>query len=144
MLAGGALSAANRAYVGAITKIDEADAKIPSQGLAPTPPPVVPPAPPVPVMQASPDLLTDEGRKPRAIPNQSELTQSIRTTELMVLLLSALFATLLGLSLLYVPNETWGSIGDLIVAVLWGAGIYQITGQTVQGYRGVQTSLTGP
>ena len=49
---------------------------------------------------------------------------------------------LVGLLALYNGNPTWGSLGDVLLAVLWGAGLYQVTGALQQGFGGVRTALT--
>jgi hypothetical protein len=37
--------------------------------------------------------------------------------------LVAVAAALLGVSLLWVGNPTWGSVGDWLAAILWGLGL---------------------
>ena len=145
LLASGGVAAAHAAYAKAVEKILEGDKNAAgTQGLSPAPSlPAVPGQPP-PAEGIGPENLADVGRDHPDIPDRSKLLAAIAWSELGILLAAAFLATLLGLSLLYVPNATWGGEGDIILALLWGAGLYQVTGQTVHGYRSVQTTLTAP
>jgi hypothetical protein len=47
-----------------------------------------------------------------------------------------------GLLALYVGKPTWGSLSDVLLALLWGAGLFQASGAIAQGFSGVRTTLT--
>lgn len=53
----------------------------------------------------------------------------------------AIIATMLGLLTLYVPNATWGSVPDWIVAFLWGLGLHQVSGAAADGIHGLRSKL---
>jgi hypothetical protein len=138
--------AAHATYARARKLIEEGEKELAQAGFAAAPRrlPASVPSPPPHRTSLTLAQTADGGRDHRDLKNQSELSQLIGRLEFLVAVFSLLAATVLGLVLLYEPNNTWGDFGDILIAILWGIGLHQVAGQTVQGYRGVQTSLTTP
>jgi hypothetical protein len=137
---------AQMAYEHARTLIREGDATAAQPGVAAASQPL-PPTAPSPPPEATPITTSDVmdvGRDGQAIADVPKLRKLIARLELGVVVFSLIAATVLGLALLYEPNDTWGDLGDILIAILWGIGLHQVAGQTVQGYRGVRTTLTTP
>jgi hypothetical protein len=137
---------AHSAYAHARQLIAEGDTTAAQPGVAAAPQRLPPPAPSPPpqATAVTPSDVMDVGRDGQAIADVSELRGLIAQLELGVVAFSLIAATALGLALLYEPNDTWGDLGDILIAILWGIGLHQVAGQTVQGYRGVRTTLTTP
>jgi hypothetical protein len=49
-----------------------------------------------------------------------------------------------GLVLLYIPDPTWGGLADVLVAFLWGLGLYQVGGSAFEGIEGYRTRFASP
>jgi hypothetical protein len=56
--------------------------------------------------------------------------------------LTLVVGTAVGVLALYVGKPTWGSLGDILIAILWGVGLWQASGAVAQGWGGVRTALT--
>lgn len=52
-------------------------------------------------------------------------------------------ASLIGVLLLWAPDPTWGDVGDLLTAVLWGIGAYAATGTAFGGTDKLLETITG-
>jgi hypothetical protein len=50
-----------------------------------------------------------------------------------ILVAAIILAIYLGLELLYLDDMTWGSPKDVLVAVLWGLGMHQVSGSAFEG-----------
>ncbi len=62
--------------------------------------------------------------------NAERINNKIRNIEWAAFGIALFLGILGGLYLLWAPNNTWGSFGDIVVAVLWGFGLYQVTTAT--------------
>jgi hypothetical protein len=51
----------------------------------------------------------------------------------LLLLFASAIAAASGLLALYFPDYAWGDWQDLVVAVLWGLGVYAVTGAAYRG-----------
>jgi hypothetical protein len=60
----------------------------------------------------------------------------------LVFITTMIVGVLVGLGALYAGKPTWGGLTDIVVALLWGIGLYQASGAAAQGFGGVRTSLT--
>lgn len=73
-----------------------------------------------------PRLRTDataEPTKQYVLSTQSELYKGMRRFQMWATFFVGAVAIVLGLSTLWVPNTGWGSAGDVIAALIWGAGL---------------------
>jgi ribosomal protein L12E/L44/L45/RPP1/RPP2 len=74
-------------------------------------------------------------------PPLSKLTMELRINNWLLFAVSLVVAVLTGWVVLYVGKPTWGGVGDIIGAVLWGLGITAAAGG-VTGFAAVRQSLT--
>jgi hypothetical protein len=58
-------------------------------------------------------------------------------------ILVTIAAVILGLTLLWVNDATWGGTADYLTAILWGLGLHQIAGAVFPGVGGLTQQLTG-
>ncbi|HEX6095472.1 MAG TPA: hypothetical protein VF432_04030 [Thermoanaerobaculia bacterium] len=65
----------------------------------------------------------------------------VTNVDFFVLLIALLVAILLGLRLLWFDDPDWGSGNDMIVAVLWGLGLHQVTSSGLQGFADLRAKL---
>jgi hypothetical protein len=72
-------------------------------------------------------------RLERAFGEIQRIDRNRRLWEVVVFLVAVFLAVITGLNALWAPNATWGSIGDIIVAILWGFGLYEINGKVFDG-----------
>ena len=63
------------------------------------------------------------------LPDAATISRQISTYDLILAGVALLLATFMGLNLLYETNYTWGSANDYLIAILWGLGLHQVTGQ---------------
>jgi hypothetical protein len=77
------------------------------------------------------------------LPDVADVQRQWRWYEGLIFVLTLAVGVAVGLLALYVGKPTWGSLGDVLLALLWGAGLYQVTGALQQGFIGVRTALTG-
>jgi hypothetical protein len=75
------------------------------------------------------------------VPLPGDVRRQWQWYEVTLAIVTVAVGVLVGLLALYDGNPTWGSSGDLILAILWGAGLYQVTGAIQQGFSGVRTAL---
>ena len=54
------------------------------------------------------------------------------------------FAVALGLQVLWQNEPSWGDFGDVVAAVLWGAGLQQVGGVAFQGLLGLRDKIGAP
>lgn len=59
------------------------------------------------------------------------LEREIKIMERVAFALALFLAILGGLQLLWASNATWGSLGDIVVAVFWGLGLHQVSSASV-------------
>ncbi|MEV4146133.1 hypothetical protein AB0J40_20850 [Amycolatopsis sp. NPDC049691] len=121
---------AKTAYSTAVAGADTqaANGKTAAVAGAPTAPP--PPPPPIP-----PTLgLTWPAKKIR---------RRQRAMGVVVTLMLAVVAVLLGLQILYLPEPAWGTPGQLLIAVLWGLGLHPVGGAVFGGLQGLRDRFTG-
>jgi hypothetical protein len=72
------------------------------------------------------------------------ISEAIRWNDLGVSVLVGLIAIALGMSLLWAGKLTWGSVGDLFTAFLWGLGLHQAgTATGPGGTTGLLGQLVG-
>jgi hypothetical protein len=84
-----------------------------------------------------------DGRGSDVIASSRALAITQRTIDRIdwfVLLVAIVVATVLGVTVLWTPNPTWGGWDDRIVAVLWGLGLHQFT---FTGLAGLADRLRG-
>ncbi len=143
LMAGEDIFGAHGAYTEAIGLLQEADATLnpPTPGDAGAAPMENPAPPPSKVAVSASE--EPPPRNERVLPDEPSLRRLIRNTDLYIAALSVPLATFLGLSVLY-ANDTWGGLTDLVLAFLWGFGLYEVAGQSVHGYSGLRKKLTDP
>lgn len=78
----------------------------------------------------------------RKIPSFDEISRYLLLTEVSITAIIMLLSTLVGLLTLYVPNATWGTTSDKILAFLWGFGLHTIAKNTDFG-SGVFSFISG-
>ena len=76
-----------------------------------------------------------------AVPTLAEVQRKWRWYEVVLAVVTIVVGVAVGLVALYVGKPTWGSLGDILLALLWGAGLYQVTG-ALEGFTGVRTALS--
>lgn len=77
------------------------------------------------------------------LPSPEVLTARIKLSSSAVDIALFVLAVLTGLQVLWVGNATWGTGGDLLACLLWGAGVHAV-GQTVaSGVLGVKSDFLG-
>jgi hypothetical protein len=67
----------------------------------------------------------------RERPTIKQLTYRLRWFEVAFQIVVLLIAVVVGLELLWVDNPVWGNWKDLIIAALWGLGLHQVAGATL-------------
>jgi hypothetical protein len=77
-----------------------------------------------------------------SLPIEADVRHSWQWNERLLACATVVIGVLLGLQVLYVGKPTWGSPADILVALLWGAGLSQVAGAAHQGYSGVRTAVT--
>jgi hypothetical protein len=65
--------------------------------------------------------------------------QQPRWYEWLFQLLVLVVAVILGLQLLWADNPVWGSWTDVIIALLWGLGLHQVAGATLDPSKIAET-----
>lgn len=90
-----------------------------------------------------PTLAAPE-RDPLARPSVKDLTKRLRRYDMLVTLVLFIVAVVLGLSLLWVKDPTWGGWEDALTAVLWGLGLHQVAGGAFEGLMGLRDKLSSP
>lgn len=90
---------------------------------------------PAPVLadSRSPDLIASD----RAL---GAASRAIDRVDLFMFAIAASVATILGVTVLWTPNPSWGGWDDRIVAILWGLGVHQFT---FAGLPGLADRLRG-
>jgi hypothetical protein len=71
------------------------------------------------------------GREERTFRSVREIEKQITTRDWLITFGVGVAAVVLGVFLLWVDNLTWGSVKDMITAVLWGLGLHQIAGNAL-------------
>ena len=69
------------------------------------------------------------------------LTRTIVLLETLSAIAIGAIAVVIGVQLLWVNDFTWGGWGSWCVAFLWGLGMHQVTGASVQGITGITQEL---
>jgi hypothetical protein len=59
-----------------------------------------------------------------------------------IFVLTLVVGVIVGVLALYVGKPTWGSVGDVLAALLWGVGLVPASNAVAQGFGGVRTALT--
>src|SRR5207247_4225663 len=72
-------------------------------------------------------------RELRGAAAAATMAQRLRTIDTAVSVAALVIAGVLGVSLLWVPNNTWGLPADWIAAMLWGLGLHQVAGAAFEG-----------
>ena len=72
----------------------------------------------------------------------AELATQTKRIDRTIMAFTMVATGLLGVELLWVPEEAWGQLNDGLKALLWGLGLGQITLSAFQGVASVQTELT--
>jgi hypothetical protein len=80
-------------------------------------------------------------KKNGVIPGVSRITAAIGRYDAIVDLALGAIAVLTGLQLLWVTNTVWGTLSDLIIAVLWGLGLHQVGSTSFTGIAGLRASF---
>ena len=78
-----------------------------------------------------------------SIPPVKDVSRELSRLQLIVALLVAPAAILLGVYLLWVPDPAWGTADDLIVAFLWGLGLHTVGNQAFGGLATLGTTISG-
>jgi hypothetical protein len=82
-------------------------------------------------------------------PSTQSLTKRLEKVELLITIVVAGLAGLIGLLVLWEPNSTWGDLADIGLAILWGFGLHQVTnaaipaGATFSGIEGLARQVSG-
>lgn len=99
--------------------------------------PEVPPAPPRPSdpLAPTPDLTS------AGLPTPAEVARAKRINSWWLLACTLLVGLAVGMLALYAGKPTWGSLGDILLALLWGTGLWQASGALQQGFAGVRGAL---
>jgi hypothetical protein len=97
----------------------------------------------------TPDLrlgVVDAGLEPVALPDPRRRLRALdRELHDRARLLEAIAVgagVLVGLFTLYLTNPTWGSLNDIVVAILWGLGLHQVSGAALSAAT-VRSTLLG-
>jgi len=67
----------------------------------------------------------------------AEVTSKLVTMDRTVAVAIGAIAVASGLNLLWIPNPSWGGVGDWFVALLWGLGLHQVGGAAFEGIAGL-------
>lgn len=99
-------------------------------------------APPAPAIDFGPLLLRIFGvhgtRDPHLARDRADaLLRLSDRLDLLVLFAALAGAIGVGLLMLWANNPTWGSWNDYLIAFLWGLGLHQVAGTTIDGISGV-------
>ena len=73
------------------------------------------------------ELRVVNGAPERSIRDASELAKKLRKGEFTVAAVGFIIAMVVGLRMFWTTNATWGSLDDILVAMLWGLGVHQTT-----------------
>ena len=57
----------------------------------------------------------------------------VASADAIVFVVALAIAVILGVKLLWIDNYTWGSFSDCLIAVLWGLGLHQVSGNAFEG-----------
>jgi hypothetical protein len=101
--------------------------------------PQLPPPPPSPAAAAV--VVPNATVVP--LPDLGAIRAQLKWQDRILTLFALLVGIAVGLVALYIGKPTWGSIGDILLAFLWGAGVYQVSGALQQGFTGVRSALAG-
>ncbi len=91
-------------------------------------------------------VLAPEFPLPRFIPataSAATVRRIVSTVDMFVFVTTLLAFGVVAVQILWIPNQSWGSIGDVIAAILAGAGAYGGLGPTIQQWAGQVTSASG-
>lgn len=136
------------AYTQALTETEAAAAAATGPGPALAPGPAAPkPPPPPPKGGPGPWLASSAAAgapSPRDARSFNDPVRAGKLAEWLAFCISAAAATILGLSVLWAKNPTWGGLADFAVAFGWGAGLHEVAGQAVTGVGGVLKKAESP
>jgi hypothetical protein len=92
----------------------------------------------------------DAGRVPEglteatsSLPKSADLARQLRDIETLVTLVAAVAAVGSGLVLLYYAEPVWGTVKDMVVAVLWGLGLHQAGVAAFPGVTATADTMAG-
>jgi hypothetical protein len=93
-----------------------------------------------------PDIPSATPHTPRVIkvPNLTDVRKRQFYSDLGISLIVFVVAVIAGLQLLYINNNTWGTGTDIAIAILWGLGLHQISGQSLNGYASIRQQALNP
>ena len=67
----------------------------------------------------------------------------LRWYDYLITVIAVLASGVLGVVLVWIPDNDWGQVSDLLAAVLWGLGLHTIGNSTFIGITAMKTKLTG-
>jgi hypothetical protein len=73
----------------------------------------------------------------------SEIVRKLQVSDWIFDFVVLLIASVLGISLLWLTDATWGGVEDYIPAFLWGLGLHVVSGSLFQGLPGLRQRLVG-
>jgi hypothetical protein len=66
-----------------------------------------------------------------------KLTSRVKWLDFIFMIIVLCISVLLGLKLLWVDDPTWGGAKAYLAALLWGLGLYQVSGAAFEGAAGL-------
>lgn len=85
--------------------------------------------------------LPEAGALDGLLRSSRDLGRQLRRLHRILNLFALIVIVALGLQLLWANNATWGSVTDYLIAILWGLGLQQVGGQSVQSVEGILNSF---
>jgi hypothetical protein len=73
-----------------------------------------------------------------------KIAWKLRLSDWIFDLVVLLIAVILGISVLWVTDATWGGVEDYIPAFLWGLGLHAVSASTFQGFGGLRQRFANP
>jgi hypothetical protein len=76
-----------------------------------------------------------------AVEDERELSARTRHMDRIFDWIALAVSVALGVVFVWMPNATWGGLGDWLLALLWGIGLHQVSGFTFDGVLGIREKL---
>jgi len=93
------------------------------------------------ILDQTPDLgAVPKKAADRPLPGVDQASRRLAWTNRLIQVLTIIVGVIAGVAALYDGKPTWGSLGDITVALLWGVGLVSV-GAAVGGYVGVRDKL---
>lgn len=78
----------------------------------------------------------------RKFKTSQQVQDALNRYDLILNVVLLVIACVVGLTLLWEPDQTWGGWKSYVTALLWGLGLHQVAGSAIKGLAGVTKELT--